>query len=164
MKKNFKECLLLITSILFLFFILINKENIAIMYLFPLSIIILSLYLLTSTDKNKYQINLKEFLINLIEGVTLLIFVGLTLIFPLETISKFIIFLGVFLIIESIFYFIKYYKNIKKEIFSIISFIGGILLIIFNNGIYEYLFYIILIIFIISVVLLIIRVKTKNVK
>lgn len=164
MKKNFKECLLLITSILFLFFILINKENIAIMYLFPLSIIILSLYLLTSTDKNKYQINLKDFLINLIEGVTLLIFVGLTLIFPLETISKFIIFLGVFLIIESIFYFIKYYKNIKKEIVSIISFIGGILLIIFNNGIYEYLFYIILIIFIISVVLLIIRVKTKNVK
>ena len=66
MKKNFKECLLLITSILFLFFILINKENIAIMYLFPLSIIILSLYLLTSTDKNKYQINLKDFLINLI--------------------------------------------------------------------------------------------------
>lgn len=164
MKKNFKECLLLITSILFLFFILINKENIAIMYLFPLSIIILSLYLLTSTDKNKYQINLKDFLINLIEGVTLLIFVGLTLIFPLESISKFIIFLGVFLIIESIFYFIKYYKNIKKEIVSIISFIGGILLIIFNNGIYEYLFYIILIIFIISVVLLIIRVKTKNVK
>lgn len=164
MKKNFKECLLLITSILFLFFILINKENIAIMYLFPLSIIILSLYLLTSTDKNKYQINLKDFLINLIEGVTLLIFVGLTLIFPLETISKFIIFLGIFLIIESIFYFIKYYKNIKKEIFSIISFIIGTLLIIFNSSIYEYLFYIILIIFIISIVLLIIRAKTKNVK
>lgn len=164
MKKNFKECLLLITSILFLFFILINKENIAIMYLFPLSIIILSLYLLTSTDKNKYQINLKDFLINLIEGVTLLIFVGLTLIFPLETISKFIIFLGIFLIIESIFYFIRYYKNIKKEIFSIISFIIGTLLIIFNSSIYEYLFYIILIIFIISIVLLIIRAKTKNVK
>lgn len=164
MKKYFKEYLLLITSILFLFFILINKENIAIMYLFPLSIIILSLYLLTSTDKNKYQIYLKDFLINLIEGVTLLIFVGLTLIFPLETISKFIIFLGIFLIIESIFYFIRYYKNIKKEIFSIISFIIGTLLIIFNSSIYEYLFYIILIIFIISVVLLIIRVKTKNVK
>lgn len=164
MKKYFKEYLLLITSILFLFFILINKENIAIMYLFPLSIIILSLYLLTSTDKNKYQINLKDFLINLIEGVTLLIFVGLTLIFPLETISKFIIFLGIFLIIESIFYFIRYYKNIKKEIFSIISFIIGTLLIIFNSSIYEYLFYIILIIFIISIVLLIIRVKTKNVK
>lgn len=158
-------CLLIISLISLISILGFKEYGVTTLYLLPIYLLAMSIYLLYVTNKEKNTLVNKEFYFNIIGGILLLFNIFYLFLNPVVNTNYFSIIIGSLLILKSIFNIFKYNKHsILEYIYLGITIIVGILFIIFNTLISKLFIYLILLFILVSIfkiILLVILNKQK---